>query len=419
MNNFWTVTLHTLSNRLKTKAFIISTLITIVFIAGAINIDRIFEAFSGGDDDGQTIAVVGDQADVTDVVVAELSGSEDYEATNESTLVGEPADILEEAGTDYVLSLSSEGGTGQLSALLYAEDVSSSVANDVETTLQRVKESLATLELGLDEAELAAIYAPISFDTESSAASLTPDRTEEETFQAQAIVYILLFVIYLSVIMYGTMIATEVATEKSSRVMEILVSSVHPIVQMFGKIIGIAGVALLQVLSIAIGVGLGFLIRGSSDQASFITEFLGSSIPYDLIIYAFIFLALGFLLYGSIAAMLGSLVSRVEDVNTLIQPLIYMVMIAFFIAIYGLSNPDSIVVTVSSWVPFFSPIIMFLRFGLLAIPVWEVVLSFGVMIASIVVFSIFAANVYKGGVIMYGSGSLFKGIKAALSLSKK
>ncbi|MCM2676015.1 ABC transporter permease [Alkalicoccobacillus plakortidis] len=177
--------------------------------------------------------------------------------------------------------------------------------------------------------------------------------------------------------------------------------------------------ALLQVLSIVIGVGLGFLIRGSSEQASFITEFLGSSLPYDLLIYAFIFLALGFLLYGSIAAMLGSLVSRVEDVNTLIQPLIYMVMIAFFIAIYGLSNPDSIVVTVSSWIPFFSPIIMFLRFGLLAIPVWEVVLSFGVMIASIVVFSIFAANVYKGGVIMYGSGSLFKGIKAALSLSKK
>ena len=419
MNNFWTVTLHTLSNRLKTKAFIITTLITIVFIAGAINIDRIFDAFSGGDDEPQTIAVVGDQEDLTEVVVAELSGSEDYEATNESTLVGEPADILEEAGTDYVLSLSSEEETGQLSALLYAEDVSSSVANEVETTLQRVKESLATLELGLDEAELADIYAPISFDTESAASSLTPDRTEEETFQAQAIVYVLLFVIYISVIMYGTMIATEVATEKSSRVMEILVSSVHPIVQMFGKIIGIAGVALLQVLSIVIGVGLGFLIRGSSEQASFITEFLGSSLPYDLLIYAFIFLALGFLLYGSIAAMLGSLVSRVEDVNTLIQPLIYMVMIAFFIAIYGLSNPDSIVVTVSSWIPFFSPIIMFLRFGLLAIPVWEVVLSFGVMIASIVVFSIFAANVYKGGVIMYGSGSLFKGIKAALSLSKK
>ncbi|MCM2676017.1 hypothetical protein [Alkalicoccobacillus plakortidis] len=91
MNNFWTVTLHTLSNRLKTKAFIITTLITIVFIAGAINIDRIFDAFSGGDEGPQTIVVVGDQEDVTDVVVAELSGSEDYEATNESTLVGEPS----------------------------------------------------------------------------------------------------------------------------------------------------------------------------------------------------------------------------------------------------------------------------------------------------------------------------------------
>ncbi|MCM2676016.1 hypothetical protein [Alkalicoccobacillus plakortidis] len=107
-------------------------------------------------------------------------------------LLENQADILEEAGTDYVLSLSSEEETGQLSALLYAEDVSSSVANDVETTVQRVKESLATLELGLDEAELADIYAPISFDTESAASSLTPDRTEEETFQAQAIVYVLL-----------------------------------------------------------------------------------------------------------------------------------------------------------------------------------------------------------------------------------
>ncbi|MDQ0207097.1 ABC transporter permease [Alkalicoccobacillus murimartini] len=417
MNNFWTVVLHTLSNRLKTKTFIVTTLITIAFIAGAMNIDRIFEAFSG-DSEPQTIAVVGNEEDVTNAIVTELSGVEDLDASNESATEGEPADVLQESGADYVLTLSGED-SGQMSALLYAEDVDGSVATEVETTLQRVKESLATLELGLDEAELAQIYSPISFETESAAASLTPDRTEEETFQAQAIVYVLLFVIYLSVILYGTMIATEVATEKSSRVMEILVSSVHPIVQMFGKIIGIAGVALLQVLTIAIGAGIGYLIRGSGTDNGFLSQILGDSLPYDLIIYAFIFLALGFLLYGSIAAMLGSLVSRVEDVNTLIQPLIYMVMIAFFIAIYGLSNPDSMLVTITSWVPFFSPIIMFLRFGLLAIPVWEVVLSFGVMIVSIVVFSLFAANVYKGGVIMYGSGSLIKGIKSALSLSKK
>lgn len=416
MNNFWTVTMHTFSNRLKTKAFMITTLITIIVIAGFLNIDRIFDAFSGDGDGTESIAVIGDQEELTEIVTQELSAQE-FEATNESTQQGEPSEVLEETESDYVLSLQTDE-SGQLSALLYANDVSSSVASEVETTVQRVKESVATLELGLDEAELAAIYAPIAFDTESAEASLTPDRTEEETSQAQTIVYILLFVIYFAVIIYGTMIATEVATEKSSRVMEILVSSVHPIVQMFGKIVGIGLTALLQLVILLVGVGLGLLIRGSTED-SFISGILGSSFPIDLVVYALIFLVLGFLLYGSLAAMLGSLVSRVEDVNTLIQPLVYMVMIAFFIAVFGLNNPESMLVTVTSWIPFFSPIIMFLRLGLLAIPLWEVILSFGVMIVSIAVFSFFAANVYKGGVIMYGSNSLFKGIKAALSLSKK
>ncbi|TSB44982.1 ABC transporter permease [Alkalicoccobacillus porphyridii] len=418
MNNFWTVTLHTLSNRLKSKAFIITTIITVIFIAGIMNVDRVFDAFSSDED--EQIIILGENAEWNEAALSEIAT--DIVANGQASV--EPAteeaasELYEQGNNNYILLLN-EDAAGQLSAVLYGDEASSSTAMEIEMALQRVKEAFVTRDLGLEEEELAQIYSPISFETQTVEAGASPERTEEETFQAQAMVYIMVFVIYLSVIIYGTMIATEVATEKSSRVMEILVSSVHPIVQMFGKIFGIGALAILQVGSMFLGAWIGFLIRGSSIEDSFLQVILGPSVQFDLIAYGLIFLALGFLLYGSIAAMLGSLVSRVEDVNTLIQPLIYLLMIAFFIAMFGLTNPESMLVTVTSWIPFFSPIIMFLRFGMLAIPVWEVILSFGVMLASIGVFSVFAAKVYKGGVIMYGSGSLVKGIKSALSLSKK
>src|SRR5699024_952245 len=139
----------------------------------------------------------------------------------------------------------------------------------------------------------------------------------------------------------------------------------------------------------------------------------------SLFIYAVVFFLLGYLLYATLAAMLGSLVSRVEDVQQLILPMTFLIMIAFFIAMFGLNMPESKLVVISSYIPFFSPMLMFLRVGMVDVPVWEVALSIGILVASIIVLAILGAKVYKGGVLMYGRTSSLKDLKKAMALSYK
>ena len=138
------------------------------------------------------------------------------------------------------------------------------------------------------------------------------------------LVYIMLFVIYFSVIMYASMIAMEVATEKSSRVMEILISSMPPIQQMFAKLFGIALVGITQfALLIAAGY-LSLKLNPQNDASSPISAFLNfTDVPVSTIVYAVIFYLLGYFLYATLAAFLGSVVSRIEDVQQTIQPMVF------------------------------------------------------------------------------------------------
>src|SRR5690606_9801673 len=244
-------------------------------------------------------------------------------------------------------------------------------------------------------------------------------KSQEELSEATGLVYVLLFVMYFAVILYVTMIATEVATEKSSRVMEILISSVHPVAQMFGKIFGVASVALTQLI---IWLGAGFLaIRNNMEELTggFFDVFGFENTSLSTIIYAIVFFLLGFLLYATIAAYLGSLVSRIEDANQVIVPLIWLVAIAFVLAVFGLGTPDAGYVTITSYVPFFTPMIMFMRVGLLDLPLWEPLLSIVLLVVTIILFALLGARVYKGGVLMYGRSNIFKDLKQALQLTKK
>ena len=136
-------------------------------------------------------------------------------------------------------------GSDQLPTATYKSlDVADmSIPSDLENSLQQIKVGIASSQLQLTQEELQKIYAPVPFE---KIALKENAKTQEELSQARGLVYVLLFVIYFAVIMYANMIAMEVATEKSSRVMEILISSVSPIKQMFGKILGIGLLSLTQ-----------------------------------------------------------------------------------------------------------------------------------------------------------------------------
>lgn len=415
MNNFWIILWHTYFSKIKTKSFIVTTLITLVLIIGLTNMSKIIDVFSD-DEQGEKVAVIDQSGELfapfkeqmktidKDVQLQLFEGSEEE---------GEKAVKNDEYKGLLILSQDNE----KLPEASYkARSIAdSTLPGTLQQGLQQIKTQAAATQINLTQEQLGKLYEPVAF---SKTALEENAKTEEELNQARGLVYVLLFVIYFAVIMYANMIAMEVATEKSSRVMEILISSVSPIKQMFAKILGIALLSLTQMAAFLL-IGYFFVKQNLETMEGGFFEFFGfGDIPVQTIIYAVVFFILGYFLYATLAAFLGSLVSRIEDVQQMITPMTIMIIAGFMIAMVGLGQPETTFITITSYIPFFTPMLMFMRVGMLTLPAWEPLLGIVILLITIVVLAIFGARVYKGGVLMYGKTNSFKDIKKALQLTK-
>ncbi|QHM16301.1 ABC transporter permease [Bacillus subtilis] len=418
MNKFWIMLSHTYKNKIMAKSFIISTVITVLLVLVVTNLESIISLFQG-DDAKEKIAVVDETNELYPVFSKQLKavdtdGDLDVKLSKQSE--DEVTKQVKDESLDGMLIIKrDEKGTisGTYIALTISDE---STYQTLQQALTQTKTAVGTAELGVSQETISSLYAPV---TVGQKALKEGAKSEEELGQTVGLVYIMLFVIYFSVIMYASMIAMEVATEKSSRVMEILISSMPPIQQMFAKLLGIGLVGITQ-LAIIIGAGsLSLKLNQKSETASSVGGFLNlTDVSATTVIYAVIFFLLGYFLYATLAAFLGSVVSRIEDVQQTITPMTLLVVAGFMIAMFGLNAPDAGFITVTSFIPFFTPMIMFLRVGMLDIPFWQAAVGIGITLLTIVILAVIGARIYKGGVLIYGNSSAFKAIKQALRLAR-
>ncbi len=417
MSNFLIMLSQAYFSKLKSKSFIITTIIVAAALFLLANFDNITSAFTSESDSKEKVAVI----DKTDYLFNPLEQQVkvlNKDISLESTDMSETDLAKKVEDETYKGYLILSEGEDKLPHVVYKSNTLSdtTVSQDLQLGLQNIKANLTAAQLELSQEDLAKLNAPVAFEKE---ALVEGAKSSEELDQARGIVYVLLFFIYFSVIAYANMTAMEVATEKSSRVMEILISSVSPVKQMFAKIIGIGLVGLTQ-LAVILVVGYFALVRRKDELAGGFFDVFGfGDLSVSVILYAVIFFLLGYFLYATLAALLGSLVSRIEDVQQMVMPMTFLVMIGFFISMFGLSNPESAFITISSYIPFFTPMVMFLRVGMLNIPAYEPIIGIAVLLITIILLGIFGARVYRGGVLMYGKSNSYKDIKKAIQLTNK
>jgi ABC-2 type transport system permease protein len=412
MNKFWLITSHTYLTKLKTKVFLISTILILAFMLVLVNFESIIESFEG--DEETKVAIIDESGELLDDLrLLSSTGDSLIEPYSQTLEEGKSQVLQGEYEALVTINLNNEGLP---EATYYAKNITDAeLQMEVQQKLQQLKVTIATAQLGIDGAAMAEVFSPIALD---KIAIDDSGKSEEEMNQARGIVYMMVTLLYIAVLMYGSLIATDVATEKSSRVMEILVSSVSPITHMFAKIVGIALLGLTQIAIFALIAIV--MLQSKQDQIGGLIESFGlHNASLSILLYGVLFFVLGYLLYATLAAMLGSLVSRVEEANQMITPIMMLIVVAFFLAIFGMNVPESQIVTITSYIPFFAPMLMFIRIGLLEIPIWEVFLSVGILVGTIILFAIIGAKVYKGGVLMYGNSSSLKDIKKAMKLTKK
>lgn len=420
MREFWIIFKQAFSSKAKAKSFMITTAIMIVAIFLFANISKIIDTFqnvTGGGDAQEVLYVVDQSGELVEKLQAQLNGED-------TGVTIKPAEDSEEVLVDKVtseeinsfLTVSLDDNKTIQAKYTTMSLMDFNLPMRIQDALQSIQTEMNAEALSLTGAQVQTLFTPIQFEQKNVSPSA---KSEEELNQARVLVYVLMFVIYLSVIMYSSMIAMDVANEKSSRVMEILISSVSPVKHMFAKVLGIGSLGILQIVIYAITGYIAFKTSATEVPGGFSDFFSLTSIPISTLIYAAVFFLLGYFLYATLAALLGSLVSRTEDVQQMIMPMSLLVVAAFIIAASGLGNPEIGYLKYASFFPFFTPLVMFLRVGMLDLPMWEPLLSIVIMLATIFVLGWFGARVYRGGVLMYGPSRSLKDIKKAIQLGKE
>ncbi|HYP40542.1 MAG TPA: ABC transporter permease [Chloroflexia bacterium] len=264
-------------------------------------------------------------------------------------------------------------------------------------------------ESGITQEQAASLFSTPAFKIEPIVEGSLKD--EEAYFQSAALVYILLVLLYTTMLMYGVQVAMGVVEEKSSRVMEMLITAVRPIELMTGKVLGVGLVGLTQY---ALWVGMGGLLLVASGAlgraASTGAGFDVATVPATTLIFFLVFFVLGYLLYAAIYAALGSLVHRTEDINGITTPVTIIMVATYLLSIWALGNPEADLVKWLSFVPFLTPMLMFIRVALSDPAWWELALSVALLAGTSFLLAWLAAKIYRIGVLLYGKRPSFREI---------
>ena len=298
---------------------------------------------------------------------------------------------------------------GLTSYTYYVDDLSMSDANTVvaDEALRQVYRLDAMIGSGVAPEDAAAILgAQISHEV----VTLGKDQVKNYFYT-----YVMIMALYVVIMLYGQMVATNVATEKSSRAMELLITSAKPTSMMFGKVIASCLAGLLQLVAVFGTAFISFRLNKSYWDADGMVASL-FDIPVDLLVYMLVFFVLGFFIYAFLYGAVGSTASKLEDINTSVMPLTMVFMIAYFVVMFALigDTVDSTLMKVCCYIPFTSPMAMFTRIAMSTVPTAEIVISIAILIASVVGVGVVSAKIYRVGVLLYGTtpkiGSIIKAV---------
>ena len=235
--------------------------------------------------------------------------------------------------------------------------------------------------------------------------------SQETAIVKLALTYVLTFSLYLFTLLYGSMIMRSVLEEKTTRIVEVIISSVKPHQLLFGKIIGVCLVcltmfliwgasAVLLLVNINPILGL-FGIEGLPPELIEITASIRSA-GLSAFSYFLIYFVSGFFLFSTIYAAAGAICNSEEEAQQVAAPLVMMLIIPFMLMFGLFRAPDATVTIALSHIPFFSPLLMFMRINVLTPPLWEILLNIAVMIVTVFGAILIMGKIYKIGILMYG-----------------
>ncbi len=404
MNKTFTVIRKEYLERVRSKSFVIGTLLGPALMSMFIVLPVLL-AESGGDDQ-RTIGVIDPSGLYMEPMAAVLQDKDQTALTLQPITVGPggPQAAVEELKASI---LSEDIHSGILidpdfldtrKVVFYNKSVSSLVVRDdmLRPALNRVLRERRFAQAEVPDS----LFTHLLERTQWSSIAVTAEGGEQE--QDEAVGYILAFslimIIYMMVLMYGSHTLMAVIEEKSSRMVEVLLASISPSQLMLGKVLGIGLAGLTQ---FGIWAGTFFFL---SQRGVTVGEFtLDTAFLTPVILVSFVvFFLLGFFLYATLFAGVGSLCNSTQDAQQFQTPLMMGMIIPMMLLTLVMRAPDSTLAVVLSLVPLFSPVLMFMRVCVETPPLWQIGLSWALMLVSILLAAKGAGKLFQMGILMYG-----------------
>lgn len=400
MSKFWATFSLTYKNKVKAKSFMIFTAVVIILMLGASNINKIIDLFDDGPD---KVGVVSSNNEIYKVIKSQGNQLDEGAKFNKVSEKQARSQVKsEKLDKAYIIKLNDNQ---KLSGKILSKDtVSEQDKQKLKATLSTIQTQFVANSLDLSQGELKQLQAQSDVSSEVIANNAkSSNLSEAQKGFNTAIVYLGIMLMFFIIFNYASQVAMEIATEKTSRVIEMIITSVSPVTHLFAKMAGVIAVALTQIsIFVIVGV-ICFLTFDISDMLQgFKVE--PNELTLQLAVVGFVSLIIGIFSYIILASILGSITSRIEDINQALMPMTLVSMIAFYISLFSVMNPDTLLVKIVSFIPLMSPFVMFVRASTPDVATWEIAVSVGLSIITIFVLLWIAVRSYKDTILSFDKG---------------
>ncbi|MBM5597327.1 ABC transporter permease [Listeria seeligeri] len=410
MSKFWVITKQVYKRRVKTKSFLISLLFPVLIAALIAGIPKMVEYFDSTSDI-TTIAVLTNNP-VYEKALAKDKGH--FKVNSKITDKKAAKSALKKGEIDGFVTITEQNDT--VSAVYTTEetagqDILTRLTEDITAT--KVAEKAAIYKITNDQLEQ--ITSPVSVTNDLEASN---QLTNHEKDVMSAAVLILTLVIFIFVMSYANIVASEIATEKGTRIMEVILSSVSATTHLFAKLTAIILMLLTQIGFYVICGAIVLIAGRNTDMVQNVLDQV-TVFPAYYLVLNLLFVILGLLLYILIAAMIGSMVPNVETVAQFIYPMTILAIIGYWGSIAAANAPDNILVVIGSYIPTFSPMMMLARMDLLSVSTLGIFSSLAILALSVIGAFFLTVRLYQGNVLLYSNEGLWKTWKTSLSYAKR
>ena len=414
MSKFWVIALDVFKKNVKSISFLIMILIPFI----ALGIIYVVGIFTDGMNSADKIAVYANEPAIAQTIAAQKNEDYQFEVVD-SEEAGKKQ--LADEKVDAFLIVTSEADS--IKGELLSE---SSMGQTTELTVQQLLSGLQAsgraAALGLNQEQVASLSEPANFSKQK--VSFTEDGKMELGEDNSSIQYIVSYVgtiiLFMFILTYAQIIAQEIASEKGTRIMEVILSSTRAQVHFYAKLTGVIMVALAQLLAYAGIFAISYYwIKDISMVKDVLANFSLDGLFGPFLIYSVIFVLLGILIYSVLSALCGSLVNKAEDTAKAIIPVTYLSLAGYMLGlILGGTDPNNIILRVTSYIPFLSSFIMPVRLANDTVGIGGAAVSVAILAVSTLALMLISARMYKSNVLIYNDNGILASLKQSFVLMK-